>query len=64
MTRVMAGLGIAVVLVSGTAARAQERIYTRALTCSAVKEIVAREHDVVLATSETSYEFVHNNAGF
>lgn len=62
MRHAVVGLSVITVLASGSAAAAQERTYTRALTCSAVKGIVVREHDAVLATNETSYELVHNSA--
>ena len=61
MARIRAGLRIMTLLVSGVAAEAQQRPYTQALTCSAVKEIVAREKNVVLSTSANAYEMVHRD---
>lgn len=51
-----------VLLLAGTAVHAQERTDTRALTCSAIKDFVARHGDVVLASSEMAYEAVHLNS--
>ena len=61
MGRIGAGLSIITMLASGAPAMAQQRPYTRALTCSAVKEIVAREQNVVLSTSSNAYEMVHRD---
>lgn len=49
-------------LVTGTAVHAQGRVYTRALTCAAIKDLVARDRDVVLASSEMAYEAVHRDS--
>lgn len=56
-------IAVAVILVSGLRpAVSQERPFTPALTCSAVKSIVLKEQNVALATSQTAYEMVHANS--
>lgn len=44
-------------------ASAQERVYTRSLTCAALQARVARDRSVTLASSETAYETVHLASG-
>lgn len=61
MSRFTPTFGIVVLLASGNAVLAQGRTDTRALTCAAVKAVVARDRDVVLATSDTAYEAVHQD---
>ena len=61
MRRLAPALCIVVCLAGGSAALAQGRTDTRALTCAAVKAVVARDRDVVLASSETAYETVHRD---
>lgn len=61
MGRIGAGLSIVTLLASGVAAEAQKRPYTQAMTCSAVKEMVAREKNIVLSTSANAYEMVHRD---
>ncbi|CAO4163011.1 hypothetical protein CLBKND_00662 [Methylorubrum aminovorans] len=56
-------LGAAVFGLAVTAASAQERPYTPALTCAAVQALVARQGRVVLATSPHAYEAVHYKSG-
>ncbi|GEP09765.1 hypothetical protein [Methylobacterium gnaphalii] len=48
---------------AASAASAQQRPYTPALTCAAVKAIVARQGAVVLATSPHAYEKVYADSG-
>lgn len=49
-------------LLCGPAA-AQERLYAPALSCQAVKSSVARERNLVVASSETAYDIVHADGG-
>ena len=49
-------------LVAGPVAAA-ERQSTRALTCAAIKALVVRDGEVVLASSETAYETVLADGG-
>ncbi|MFB0490721.1 hypothetical protein ABIE45_003307 [Methylobacterium sp. OAE515] len=60
MIRLAAVLALAVV---ATGAAAQERVYTRNLTCAALKARVAHDRTVMLARSETAYETVHLDSG-
>jgi hypothetical protein len=60
MTRLAAVLALAAL---STGACAQERVYTRTLTCAALKARVARDQHLVLARSETAYETVHLDSG-
>lgn len=46
-----------------TAAAAEGRLDTRTVSCAALQARVARDRDVVLATSATAYEAVHLDAG-
>lgn len=62
MLRPVLALALAGVTLSG-AASAQERPFTPALNCEAVRAIVAREGRVVLASSPTAYETVHAIGG-
>lgn len=62
MTRLVLALCLVGVTMSG-AALAQERPFTPALTCEAVRAIVARQGRVVLASSPTAYETVHALSG-
>ena len=52
MIRLAAVLALAVV---ATGAAAQERVYTRNLTCAALKARVAHDRTVMLARSETDH---------
>ena len=44
-------------------AEGQERPFTPSLSCAAVRDIVARRGNVVLATSPNAYELVHRDSG-
>lgn len=61
MRRLAPAFCIVFLLADGSAVLAQGRTDTRALTCAAVKAVVARDRDVVLATSATAYENVHQD---
>ena len=63
MPRLMPALCTLAVVTTATSVCAQGRIYTPTLTCSAVKTIVARDQNVVLASSELIYEQVHRDSG-
>lgn len=54
---------IACLALTISTATAQQRPYTPQLTCAAVKAIVARQGDVVLATSPNAYERVYLDGG-
>ena len=62
MRHAAAAICTVVLLATGTPGHAQERTYTRSLTCSALKDLVARDRNVVLASSETAYEIVHRDS--
>ncbi len=63
MSRRSPALPIILALLAATGADARGRTDTRALTCASLKALVAREGDVVLASSEYVYETVHRDAG-
>lgn len=50
-------------VIAATDASAQGRTDTRAFTCSALKALVDRGGDVVLASSDHVYETVHRDSG-
>lgn len=63
MSRLLPALSVLVALSLTTDAGAQGRIDTRTLTCAALKAVVARDKDVVLASSDYVYETVHRDGG-
>ena len=63
MPRLMPALSVLLTLSVATGASAQGRIATRPLTCAALKALVARQGDVMLASSELIYERVHRDGG-
>lgn len=63
MPRIRPTLSVLLVLSAATGASAQGRVATQPLTCSALKALVARQGDVVLASSELIYETVHRDGG-
>ncbi|GLS42889.1 hypothetical protein [Methylobacterium brachythecii] len=58
-----AAVSIICLALSAATAVAQPRPFTPALTCAAVKGIVARQGAVVLATSAHAYELVFLDSG-
>lgn len=61
--RVSAALLSIVASAAAPMAEAQERTFTRTLTCAALKSVVARKGGVVLASSERAYETVYRDGG-
>jgi len=59
VNRIAYVVGAALAWASGGMAEAQERPFTPALACSAIRTIVATQRDVTLASSQTAYEMVH-----
>ena len=63
MSRLIPALSVVLALSAATSASAQGRVATQPLTCAALKALVARQGDVVLAGSELIYEKVHRDGG-
>ncbi|MGH1572443.1 hypothetical protein ACRAWG_19345 [Methylobacterium sp. P31] len=63
MLRLSPVLAVLLTVAAPAGADAQGRTDTRSFTCPALKALVARAGNVVLASSEFTYETVHRDGG-